>query len=109
MNLNGLAMLHVDGLVDHDRLPPHNNRAMLHHYGLRLVDHVLGFCREFSACDDSSGNSAASCDLAGEFHVSKKQGWLIGGSLPSMHLPSLSLAGYSAMCLTSNCDVAHRP
>ena len=89
MNLNGLAMLHVDGLVDNDRLPPHNNRAMLHHYGLRLVDHVLGFCREFSACDDSSGNSAAACDLAGEFHVSKKQGWFDRGISP---LDALTLA-----------------
>ena len=89
MNLNWLAMLHVDGLVDNDRLPPHNNRAMLHHYGLRLVDHVLGFCREFSACDDSSGNSAAACDLAGEFHESKKRGWLDLGISP---LNALTLA-----------------
>ena len=94
MNLNWLAMLHVDGLVDNDRLPPHNNRAMLHHYGLRLVDHVLGFCREFSASDDSSGNSAAACDLAGEFHVSKKQGWFDRGISPLDALTLASLNGF---------------
>ena len=33
---------------------------------------------------------------------------LIGGSLPSMHLPSLGCTDSSATCLTSSCDAAHR-
>ena len=82
VNLNWLAMLHIDGLVDNDRLPPHNDRAMLNHYGLRLIDHVLGFCGEFSASDDSSGNCKAACELAGEFHGLKKQGWFDRGISP---------------------------
>ena len=36
-----VAMLHIDGLVDNDRLPPHDDGAMLNHYGLRLIDPQL--------------------------------------------------------------------
>ena len=82
-------MFHIDGLVDNDRLPLHKDRAMLHQYRLWLIDHVLGFRREFTASDNSSSNGKAACDLAGEFHGSKKQGWFNRGISP---LNALTLA-----------------
>ena len=36
-------MLYVDGFVDNDRLPPHHDRAMFHHYRVMLINDVLGF------------------------------------------------------------------
>ena len=82
-------MLYVDALVNDDRLPPQNDRTMFHHYRLMLIDHVLGFRREFTASDNSSSNGKAACDLAGEFHGSKKQGWINRGISP---LNALTLA-----------------
>ena len=43
LNLHWLAMLYVDGFVDNDGLPSHNDRAMFHHYRVMLINDVLGF------------------------------------------------------------------
>ena len=82
-------MLHINGLVDNDRLPPYKDGAVLHQYRLWWIDQVLRFRREFTANDNNSTGSEAACDLTGEFHGSKKQGWWIGGISP---LNALTLA-----------------
>ena len=94
-------MLHENGLVDNDRLPLQKDRAMLHQHRLWLIDHVLGFRREFPASDNSSSDGEAACDLAGEFHDSKKRGWLTWGISP---LDALTLACLNRLLS----DVAHQ-
>jgi len=89
LNFYRLAMLYVDGLVDNDRLPTHNDRAMFHRYRLSLVDHVLGFRSEFPTSDDSCSDSQEACDLAREFHGSKKQGWF-GRGISTLHVLTLT-------------------